>query len=62
MEDTLLKIDYTNNHGRIYPAGTYIACDRETYLKLLEAGHCEPHKEDKKVRKSKKTKKDGSNK
>ena len=63
MENIKLIKEYKSNHGRIYPAGSKIACCRDTYKMLLENGYCEPMKGDKKVKKKIKIeKKDGDNK
>ncbi len=54
MNDTKLIKDYTSEHGRVYPAGNYIACCRETYVKLVEEGIAERQPGDKPKKKSKK--------
>ena len=63
MEDIKLIKEYKSNHGRVYPAGSKIACCRDTYKMLLEKGYCEAMKGDKKVskKKTKIEKKDGDN-
>ena len=62
MKDTKLLKDYTSEHGRHYPAGSYIACCRETYNKLVDEGIAERHPGDKPKKQSKKIKADGINK
>tara|TARA_R100000742_G_C4274496_1_gene94500 strand:- start:915 stop:1103 length:189 start_codon:yes stop_codon:yes gene_type:complete len=62
MEDTKLIKDYTSEHGRIYPSGSYIACCRETYNILVDQGIAERHPGDKAKKQPKKAKTNGSNK
>ena len=46
--------DFKSEHGRIYKAGSYIACCRETYNKLVDKGIAEKHPGDKSKKKLKK--------
>ena len=61
MEDLTLIKDYTTPSGKEYKAGQKYAGCRDTYVRLLAEGICEPIKGDKKPKKkTKKTVEDGN--
>lgn len=53
MDITLTK-EYTSPQGRVFPAGSKLACDNETYEKLLANDGCEPKPGTKRKAKAKK--------
>lgn len=61
--DIKLKKEYTSPQGRIFPVGSKLSCDNETYEKLLAIDGCEPKPGTKrKVKAKKKIEENGTDK
>jgi hypothetical protein len=61
--DIILKKEYISPQNKIYPIGSKLACDNETYERLLANDGCEPKPGDKrKVKTKKKVEENGTDK